>query len=310
MATPAPQIRFTLRQLHYFAAVARTGQISLAAAESHVTQSTMTAAIAELERALGTLLFERGRQGVTLTHEGHLFLQHANNVLEAATEAAHHPFRERSDVSGTLELAASYTVLGYFLLPFLAKFQKRHPGARVVPVEADRARIEETVASGEIELAVALTSNMHDPKRFQRVVLARSRRQLWVAAGHPLADLAQASLEDAAPFPYVLPMVDEGDVAAMRYWNEAGLRPASFIRTSSMEAVREMVALDFGVTILSDMVFRPWSLDGRRIRTVSLKNPIPPMEVGLIWAKGRRLSHVAEALRRYLQVAVGGRSDE
>ena len=37
----------------------------------------------------------------------------------------------------------------------------------------------------------------------------------------------------------------------MRYWNEAGLHPAAFIRTSSMEAVREMVALDLGVTMRS-----------------------------------------------------------
>jgi DNA-binding transcriptional LysR family regulator len=69
-------------------------------------------------------------------------------------------------------------------------------------------------------------------------------------------------------------------------WAEAGVRPSSLMRTSSMEAVREMVALGLGVTILSDMVFRPWSLDGRRIRTVPLAHPIPPMEVGLDLAQG------------------------
>jgi DNA-binding transcriptional LysR family regulator len=310
MATSSPNIRFTLKQLQYFAAVARTGQISLAAAEANVTQSTMTAAIAELERVLDTLLFERSRSGVALTHEGHLFLQHARSVLEAAEEAARQPFQQRSQVAGELHLAASYTVLGYFLLPFIAKFQKQHPETRVVPVEQDRAHIEEAVAAGEVELAVALTSNLLEPKRFQRAVLARSRRQLWVAASHPLAELGHVSLKEAAPYPYVLPTVDEGDVAAMRYWNDAGLQPASCIRTSSMEAVREMVALGLGVTILSDMVFRPWSLDGRRIRTVPLKDPIPTMEVGLIWLKGRRLSPVAEALRKYLEVAVGARTTE
>src|SRR5258706_9234180 len=168
MSAPSTHIRFTLRQLQYFAAVARTGQISLAATESHVTQSTMTAAIAELERVLGTMLFERSRSGVALTYEGHLFLQHANAVLEVAGDAARQPFRDQSEVSGTLHLAASYTVLGYFLLPFVAKFQKLNPGVRIVPVEHDRAHIESSIAAGEIELAVALTSNMIDPKRFGR----------------------------------------------------------------------------------------------------------------------------------------------
>lgn len=310
MAIPGPGVRFTLRQLQYFAAVARNGQISLAAAECSVSQSAMTAAIAELERALDTLLFERQRTGVTLTHHGHLFLQHAQRVIEAAEDAARHPFRERSQVTGSVDLAASYTVLGYFLLPFIASFRKQHPQTRVMPVEQGRERIEEAVASGEVELAVALTSNMIEPKRFQRVVLARSRRQLWVAASNPLADMSQVSMADVAPYPYIVPTVDEGDVSAMRYWRDAGLMPTSFVRTSSMEAVREMVALDMGVTILSDMVFRPWSLEGRRIKAVPLKHPIPTMEVGLIWRKGHRLSPVAEALRRYLQVAVGARSDD
>ncbi|UUZ70685.1 hypothetical protein LP415_14420 [Polaromonas sp. P1(28)-8] len=52
----------------------------------------MTAAIVELERVLGTMLFERSRSGMTLTYEGHLFLQHANAVLEVADDAARHPF--------------------------------------------------------------------------------------------------------------------------------------------------------------------------------------------------------------------------
>lgn len=300
MSSTKPNLRFTLRQLQYFSAVARTGQISLAATESHVTQSTMTAAIAELERVLGRVLFERSRSGVSLTYQGHLFLQHAAAVLEAANDAARDPFRDQSEVSGTLHLAASYTVLGYFLLPYIAKFQKLHPHVQIVPIEHDRTHIESSVSAGELELALALTSNMLEPKRFERLVLARSRRQLWVASGHPLAELAQVSLTDVAAYPYILPMVDEGDTSAMRHWEQAGLHPVSWLRTSSMEAVREMVALGLGVTVLSDMVYRPWSLEGRRIHAVPLKNAIPPMETGLIWLKGKQLSSVAQAFRSYL----------
>lgn len=310
MTDPRRQFRFTLRQLQYFVTVARTGQISLAAEESHVTQSTMTSAIAELESAIGTLLFERGRGGVSLTHQGHLFLRHADSVLEAAEDASRHPFRDRGEVVGTLELAASYTVLGYFLLPFIAKFQKQYPSARVIPVEQDRAHIEFAVASGEVELAVALTSNMIEPRRFNRVLLARSRRRLWVSASNPLSDAGQASLQDITSQAYIVPTVDEGEIAAMRYWKDAGLTPKSFIRTSSMEAVREMVALDLGVTILSDLIFRPWSLEGRKLKAIPLKNAIPTMEVGLVSLKGRQLSQAANAFSRYLQAAVGSKPDD
>jgi DNA-binding transcriptional LysR family regulator len=300
---PHPNVRFTLRQLQLFAAVARVGKISSAAVECHVTQPTMTAAVAELERVLGTVLFQRGRNGVELTRQGHLFLQRATAVLEVVGDAARNPFQEQGGLTGTLEIAASYAPFGYFLLPLIARFQQQHPGVRIVPVERGRADIESAITTGEIELAVALTSNMRDVERYELQLLTRSRRQVWLAADHPLTNLPVVSLQDVAAYPYLLPMVDEGNIAALGYWQRSGLQPVSFVRTSSMEAVREMVALGLAVTILSDMVFRPWSLDGRRLKTMPLTDEIPPMEVGLIWRKGKPLSPIADALRRFLKVA-------
>jgi DNA-binding transcriptional LysR family regulator len=296
---------FSLRQLHYFVAAARAGQISAAAVQAHVSQSAMTIAIAELERLLGASLFDRGRAGVSLTFEGHAFLQHAEAVLEAANEAARFPFQKRTDVSGRLELAASYTVLGYFVLPAVARFKKLFPRVDVVPIEMPRDRIERSLHEGTLELAVALLSNFAQRDQLHTSTLTRSRRQLWVAANHPLADAGSAAIEQIAKHPYILPMMDEGDRNARRYWRDAGLRPTSVLQTSSMEALREMVALGLGVTILSDMVFRPWSLDGRRIRTVDVAWPLPDMEVGLAWRR-EQLSPPAEAFREFLSMSGAG----
>jgi DNA-binding transcriptional LysR family regulator len=296
--------RFTLRQLHYFVAAARNGQISEAAAEVNISQSAMTLAIAELEKVLGASLFDRGRHGVTLTYEGHAFLQQAEAVLQAAHEAARFPFHRRTDVSGRLELAATYTVQGYFLLPALARFSKLFPLVEVVPIEMPRADIEHKLLDGSLELAVLLLSNLDRPDLLNTQVLTRSRRQLWVASHHALADQGAVRWVDLARHPYILPMVDEGDSNAMRYWQASGLEPASWIRTSSMEALREMVALGLGVTILSDMVFRPWSLVGRRIQTLPVDALLPVMEVGLAWGRQRPLSDAAEAFREFLAMSV------
>ena len=296
---------FSLRQLHYFVTVAQTGQISAAAVQAHISQSAMTFAIAELERLLGAALFDRGRSGVSLTYEGHAFLQQAQAVLEVANEAARFPFHRRTDVAGRLELAASYTVLGYFLLPALAKFKKLFPLVDVIPVELPRSQIERQLHDGKIELAVALLSNLAERGRLHTHTLARSQRQLWVAAHHPLADAGSVGIAQIAEHPYILPLIDEGDRNAMRYWRDAGLKPKSVLKTSSMEALREMVALGLGVTILSDMVFRPWSLDGRRIRTVNLNWPVPEMEVGLAW-QAAALSAPAAAFKEFLTLSMTG----
>lgn len=291
--------RFTLRQLHYFVAVARCGQISAAATEIGLSQSAMTLAIADLEQAMGTPLLERGRQGVTLTLQGQGFLQHAESVLRMANEAARVPFRDR-DLAGKLELAATYTVLGYFLLPALARFRELYPRIELSLEELPRQEIEARLITGQLEMGALLLSNLEAPERLETRVLGRSRRQLWMAANHALAGCGSVSFEELATLPYILPTVDEGDRNARRYWDDAGLTPRKVIQTSSMEALREMVALNLGVTILSDMVFRPWSLDGRRIHTVPMDAHLPVMEVGLAWSSGTPLSPCAAALEQFL----------
>ena len=184
--------KFTLRQLHYFVTAAQAGQISMAATQANISQSAMTTAIGELERQLGAALFERSKTGITLTYEGHAFLQQAQAVLDTASEAARFPFHRSTQVAGRLEIAASYTVLGYFLLPAIARFRQLFPLVDLVPLELTREAIEAQLADGRIEIAVALLSNLTRPERLHTHVLTRSRRQLWVGAHHPLAERGTA----------------------------------------------------------------------------------------------------------------------
>ena len=104
----------TLRQLKYFVATAELGQISQAAIQLTISQSAVTSAIKELEDSLGTQLFVRTSAGVTLTDTGRRFLNHAYTILSSVDEAMRIPNLE-STLTGTLAIAASYTVLGYFL---------------------------------------------------------------------------------------------------------------------------------------------------------------------------------------------------
>lgn len=291
--------RFTLRQLHYFVAVTRCGQISAAATEVGLSQSAMTLSIADLEQVIGTALFDRGRQGVTLTLQGQSFLQHAESVLRMANEVTQFPFRGR-DLEGKLELAATYTVLGYFLLPALARFRELYPRIELSLEEKSREDIEAGLESGKLEMGAILLSNLEAPDRLEKRVLGISRRQLWMAANHEYVGRGSVSFEELVTLPYILPTVDEGDRNALRYWADAGYTPKKIIQTSSMEALREMVALNLGVTILSDMVFRPWSLDGRRIHAVPMNARLPVMEVGLAWSSKTPLSPCAAALEQFL----------
>ncbi len=93
----------------------------------------------------------------------------------------------------------------------------------------------------------------------------RSPRQLWLPSAHPLLAAERVTLADIAPYPYILATVDEGETSTLRYWHAAGLAPNVVFKTSSMESLRGLVAHGFGVTILSDMLYRGWSLEGRKL---------------------------------------------
>jgi DNA-binding transcriptional LysR family regulator len=108
-----------------------------------------------------------------------------------------------------------------------------------------------------------------------------------------------------AAHPYILITVDEAEQSTLRYWRKTGMEPNIAFRTSSMEALRGLVAHGFGVTILSDMVFRPWSLEGRRIEARPILDTVPQRDAGMIWLKGASLSAPATALQQFLIHACG-----
>lgn len=299
-------LSITFRQVRYFLAAAETGQISQAAVEMNISQSAVTAAVQGLEAQLGVKLLDRGPTGVVLTPEGARFLIHAKAIIAAVEDAERSPGERSSEITGRVRVGVTYTVAGYFMPRHFVRFRRSHPGIRVDLVELPRAAIEESLASGDIDIAVMLVSNLANQRTLAYETLFRSHRRLWLSADHRLVQADRVTLGDLAGEPYVMLTVDEAARTASRYWELAGLEPNVVFATSSVEAVRSMVAAGIGVTILSDMVYRPFSLEGQRIEVRALDHAVPSMDVGLAWRRDRDLSRPAQSFRAFMSVALGG----
>ncbi len=293
----------SIRQARYFIAAADFGQVSLAARELNVSQSAVTSAIKQLEEILGVALFLRVPSGVQLTAEGARFLQHARNIVAAVNEAVQSPLSTDKGLSGRIRVGLSYTVAGYFLPRLYARFARNYPGIDVELIELPRNAIEYRLVDGDLDTAVMLVSNLRNRSGIAYETLFRSRRRLWLPPGHPLLDHTTISLADIANEPYIMLTVDEADQTAGKYWKKAGLEPRVVFNTSSVEAVRSMVAAGMGVSILSDMVYRPWSLEGQRLETRDVDAEIPTMDVGLAWAKHTEPSPAAKNLLDFLSLS-------
>jgi DNA-binding transcriptional LysR family regulator len=291
----------SMKQIRYFVSTAESGQISQAAIALSISQSAITTAIKELEREVGATLFSRSQQGMELTPAGREMLFHAYEVLAKVDEMASIRV-PGDDLEGRLSVAASYTVMGYYLPHHLERLRRNFPRLDVQLFELNREAIEEGLLANRYDLAVMLTANTSNPDLSTETHLS-SRRRLWVPAGHRLLSLAAIGLREVAEEPYIMLTVDEAAHTSLKYWSRTPYRPLVRLRTSSVEAVRSLVANGQGVAILSDMVHRPWSLEGRRIETIELSDPIPAMDVGLAWKPGVAFTPAMHAFRDYFRQA-------
>jgi DNA-binding transcriptional LysR family regulator len=295
-------VGLTLRQIRYFVAVAETGKVITAASAIGISPSAITEAINDLEAAIGARLYERQQKGIKLTHEGYRFLQHSRNILAAVSDASYAlTAAQPQRVAGRLRLGTTVTVAGYFLARPLARFRRVFPNIELDVVEHRRSMIERQLANGQLDLTVMLVSNLARQEELAHETIVRSVRRLWMAANHPLLKRDIVRLADIAELPYIQLLIDEAEKTTTSYWRRHGLKPRVVFRTESVEAVRSLVATGAGITILSDMVFRPWSLDGDRLEVRELSDEIPTMDVGLAWRRGE-LKDPAKAFIEFCRI--------
>jgi len=292
----------TVRQLQYFVAAARSGQISRAANDLNVTQSSITIAIRDLEDRLGYRLFHRKSKGVELTAAGQLFLQNAVRVLAGLEDLMTLSVEDEQRIGGDVQLGVTDTVSGYYLPRVWREVRRKAPGLRLHVTELPRPQVETGLIEGRFDLGIILISNIGNPGDFERETLLVSQRQLWIGTGHPLAEREEVALADLTDEPYFLLQTDDHERTMSANWARHGFVPNVVFRSYSIEALRSLVAAGHGITILSDMIYRAWSLEGQRLLRKPLTDRIETMDTGVIWPRSRPLS---EASRLFLRILTG-----
>ncbi|NIF54308.1 LysR family transcriptional regulator [Burkholderia sp. Ax-1724] len=291
----------TLRQIEYFISVADTGQISISSSLCNVSQSSMTIALQKLEESLGVELLLRHAKGVRLSDAGERFLRHVQQASRSVEDAVSAAQEVPVQISGRVKVGMTDTISAYLLPSLVTSLRQRFSDLDIEVVERSREDIEEALIHDKLELALLLVSNVAPADELTFEVVLRSPRRLWTAPDHPLQAAERVTLEDVAKERFLLLDMDGHIATVNRYWGHYGLAPQVHIQSRSIEAVRSLVAVNHGVTILSDLVYRPWSLEGRRISRRDISTELPTMDIGAVWRKGHSLSPQARAFRHLLR---------
>ncbi len=140
-----------------FREVAECGSISVAAKNLYISQSAVSQSVKQLEAALQARLFARSPRGVALTGEGQLLYQYVRSALSLLATGEDKLSQAQQLLLGSLTIGASDTVTAQFLVPYLERFHREHPGIRLKIVSGRSAKVLSLLRAGVVDIAFAST---------------------------------------------------------------------------------------------------------------------------------------------------------
>jgi DNA-binding transcriptional LysR family regulator len=297
-------VRYSLRQLEFFVAVADAGSISGGAERCGASQAGVSLAIRDLERHLGVPLLTRRRaKGAVLTEAGHRVLLDARRLLGGADELQAIAAAGDNEISGSLSVGCYSTLAPFLIPPVLDDFARRHPPLDVNVTEGAADEMHAALLDGRCELAF-LYDNDQGPN-LSSVPVTTSRPYLILAADHPLAARASISFAEIADEPMIMFDVPSARNAAQML-AEAGLTPRVRHLSSNIEVVRCLVARGVGYSILVQRWPTDLSFEGRPLVSRPITDATRERRAVLAWPARTRLTRRAQAL---VDFAVAGLGD-
>lgn len=231
--------------LRYFLAVVDSGTFTAAAAQSNVSQPTLSAGIAKLEREVGAKLFRRTSQRIELTEAGTQFAVHARrierefNLAAAAVGGIAQPAMVRLGVLTTIASAE--------LAALVARIAADAPGLAVELVEGNATVLAQHVARGRVDLAL---SAVHGEPGGDAEALRSEPYLLALPAVHRLAGEAALPGEALAGETMIVRRSCEALPETSRYFTRRGIRPSFALRTPNDDRALAMVAAGLGATVV------------------------------------------------------------
>ena len=236
-------------KLATFLAVARTGSFSKAADALFRTQPAVSHAIKALEGELGERLFLRLGRETRLTPAGEILLEHADEAMASLKRAKVRIQSLHALHEGELTIAASDTITCYVLPDSLRAFRQAYPGVEVRLLNRPSTVAGKLVADGKADMGIVTLPISQ--RRVQCVDLVLREDVGICAPGHPLARRKRVSLQQLVRFPLLL--LDRGSNTRAfidRKFAQAGLEPAPAMELGSIEVIKHLVQLGFGVSVV------------------------------------------------------------
>lgn len=243
-----------LNQLHYFSKLAEVEHYTKAAEELNISQPSLSHAIRELEKELGTKLFEKQGRGVVLTKYGRLFREYADESLKILDTGIRKVRSLTGQTEGVVELAYIYTLGSEFVPQLVSDFIRTHEELKVqfrVTV-GNTSEVIQGIKDERFDIGFCSMTERESDISFTPV--GTENLVVVVPKGHPLSDEEAVDLEQAAAYPQIFftqnsglrPVVD-------RMFEQIKVRPRIAYEIEEDGSMAGLVAQNFGIAVMPEI---------------------------------------------------------
>ncbi|MBI5275924.1 MAG: LysR family transcriptional regulator [Burkholderiales bacterium] len=296
-----------LRHLRYFVALADCLNFTRAAQRVHVTQSTLSHQIRQLEEELGRDLFDRIGKRVMLTEAGETFLGYASKALREVDQGLSDLSRAPDELSGEVRIGATHTFNIGFVPECLALFMRKYPTVKVSVEELAADDIGSRLQDGQLDVGIAYQPA--DPSHLWFEPLYTEEMVLVVSAQHPFAQRKRVRMVELhRQHMVLLPRVFATRTMLDDCFRSCGAEPLVAAEMNTIAPMIGLVARTQLAAIVSTHAVPPRD----DVRVIPLESPTPIRTPGILWKRDARqtaavrsfASNVRQlALRRSLSVA-------
>lgn len=271
-----------------FYAVASQMSFSKGAESLYMTQSAASQSIKNLENALDTKLFLRGKKGISLTPEGELLYEYVEKALSLLEKGEHEIEKMKKGELGSLRIGVSDTLSRYLLLPFLEKFSSIYPMINLQIVNRTSVQAIELLKQGKVDLAFVNLPLSDDAVN----IMPYLEVQDIFVAGERFGFLKEKtlSLEEISEYPLILLERNSNSRHYLdKFFFSRGIQLKPEIELGSHDLVLEFVKSNLGIACVTREFASQYLEDGA-LFAISTSEPIPPRHIGICTLKGVSLT--------------------
>lgn len=246
-----------LKQLRYFTHIADFGNMTRASEFLHIAQPALTQQIANLESELGTRVFARSTQGMSLTAAGDVLYRYAKSLLKQLEDAKHAVSEETDHPSGGVTIGIPGSTGKVLSVPLLREVMA-HDRIILEIVERPSSELQDLVARGRLDIAIVV-----DAQPARGVSLAPLLREALYVVLPPQAASSRRSIgmKELAAQPLILPSLPSTIRQRINTsFMDAGLSYRLAGEVSATDMLIRMVAANLGWTVL------PWAAVGDEVK--------------------------------------------